>query len=420
MRKKEPRPTKIFNLKNLHAVWKGAADNCGEGKAPGVDGQSAEKFKAALEDNIKAIRCAIINGQYQFERLKPYPIPKANGKTRIICVPTVQDRLVQRAILKHITIGSERLRGAGRKDLLGATTNISYGVVKGRDQGVLGAIDQAVKMRSNNPWILKTDISAFFDNIPRAHLIGMLQKKREAQSVLPLLIQIVNLEIDDRAKSTRDLMKKNKIEKGKGLRQGMPLSPLLANLILAPFDKKITGKGYKALRYIDDLIVFTNSREECEQAEQVVKTELKEIELSIPGLQEENSKTQIRAPADPVEFLGVEIYRQSEAKYATRIPAKVMTDKLEEIAKYGKYTHCVEEKLNLTTSLQRLHNIPKGYDSAYKHTTNLSDFLETLRAATDLARKSLLEDVFGEDYIDRLPKGRRDFLGLLLEEEVIS
>src|SRR5579884_2493149 len=128
-------PTKIFNPKNINAVWKGSADNRGEGKAPGVDGISATKFAKNLENNLNAIRGAVINGKYQFRLLKPYPIPKANDKTRIICVPTVQDRLVQRVILKHITVGSEKLRRDDRKDLLGATTSISYGIVKGRDSG---------------------------------------------------------------------------------------------------------------------------------------------------------------------------------------------------------------------------------------------------------------------------------------------
>ncbi len=94
---------------------------------------------------------------------------------------------------------------------------------------------------------------------------------------------------------------------GRGLRQGMPLSPYLANLILSDFDKKVIQMGIPMVRYVDDFVMFANSENEAKQYEKFARTELAQIGLELPKL-EENGKTKITKNQQSFEFLGMEIY----------------------------------------------------------------------------------------------------------------
>src|SRR5208282_4605265 len=125
------------------------------------------------------------------------------------------------------------------------------------------------------------------------------------------------------------------IQRGKGLRQGMPLSPLLSNLVLCNFDKKISRQGIRVVRYVDDLIVLANSEDECRAAKEIIEKELKKVEMSIPDLGGIKSKTEIKSPAEPVIFLGLEIYRQNNGRYAKKIPAEAIKEAYSKVAQLG-------------------------------------------------------------------------------------
>jgi len=66
----------------------------------------------------------------------------------------------------------------------------------------------------------------------------LIKKKQITKHLVPILTQIINTEVETKFKADKDRLKSNGIEKGKGLRQGMPLSPLLASFFLSSFDKK--------------------------------------------------------------------------------------------------------------------------------------------------------------------------------------
>ena len=149
-----PRPTRILTRTDFLFAWKDCRDSKGKGGAPGVDKVYPQKFRENLETNITKIREQILNLEYKFHALRPHPILKGNGKHRIICIPTVRDRLVQRVILRRLT---------QPKDLLRVLNSTSYGISHGKEQGTHAAVEKTIRLRKEKPWILKTDISAFFE-----------------------------------------------------------------------------------------------------------------------------------------------------------------------------------------------------------------------------------------------------------------
>ena len=102
---------------------------------------------------------------YQYSPLRPALLPKPDNSYRVICVPTVRDRIVQRAVLNFLAEG----------DKCRLLNDVSFGFVQGR--GVKQAAQKARKTRNKKAWAYKTDITKFFDNVPRKTLKDIVKKK---------------------------------------------------------------------------------------------------------------------------------------------------------------------------------------------------------------------------------------------------
>ena len=98
---------KAFSLASFRTIWRESRD--GRGYRPGgagVDGVTAERFASHLSAHLASIRSMIAEGQYSFSPLRPHLLPKGDDSYRVLAIPTVQDRLVQRAILEHLNADS--------------------------------------------------------------------------------------------------------------------------------------------------------------------------------------------------------------------------------------------------------------------------------------------------------------------------
>jgi RNA-directed DNA polymerase len=286
-----PRPLKILSKSNLRAAWNDARDSSPNAGRPGIDGITASRFAANLDHNLETLAGRLRRGQYGPSSLKAVFIPKPNSdKERMICIPTVSDRLIQRAIISYLD--------KNRKFPI--YNSSSFGFL--RDLGTGAAINAAVKHRQLYDWCLKTDIESFFDKIPRQYLKTCVERALGKHSLVPIISKIIDCEVKPSIWN-RSKIQKHGIEMGAGIRQGMPLSPILANLVLSEFDNRIERNGKKMVRYADDIAVFFKTKKEAEEGHKFVSDTLAHIKLTIPGLSD-NSKTQLLGPSDPIDFLG--------------------------------------------------------------------------------------------------------------------
>ena len=92
-----------FSEESMKQVWLDSRDSklTTAGK-PGIDGHTASEFHHNIDSNVRKIRRLVQTGDYHFSRLRIAPIEKADGTKRIIAVPTVQDRFVQRVVLSEL------------------------------------------------------------------------------------------------------------------------------------------------------------------------------------------------------------------------------------------------------------------------------------------------------------------------------
>ncbi len=169
---------------------------------------------------------------------------------------------------------------------------------KGKEYSANAAIKKAIETRNKHQWVVKTDITKFFDNIPRDLLKKNLRTKLKNSSLIPLIEKIIDCELKTSTDpKTKEAIKSCGIKVNIGLRQGMPLSPLLSNLLLHKFDKK--AKKYNILRYADDIIAFTDNKSEAEIVFSFIQSELKKLYQTVPSIGK-NNKSEIIQPNEPV------------------------------------------------------------------------------------------------------------------------
>ncbi|MCE2578466.1 hypothetical protein LDL36_08125 [Komagataeibacter sp. FNDCR1] len=242
----------MASLSRLEFAWKQIWRKKGAKTTLGVDGVSATTFKNERMNRLREIQSNIRDG-YKFSLLRGVAIPKTDPtKLRLICIPTLSDRIVQRALVNKIEEQAEKLE---------LINPVSYGFIrntKNQNRGVRGAQKAACALREKKPWVFKADIAKFFDRINRKELAEKFSRQFKLRSLTPLVLGAIQCEVAESSEKIRKATIQNGIQRGRGLRQGMPLSPILSNFVLKDFDR-VVGAQYSMVRYADDLLIFTNT-----------------------------------------------------------------------------------------------------------------------------------------------------------------
>ncbi|MET4390455.1 RNA-directed DNA polymerase [Bradyrhizobium sp. F1.4.3] len=396
-----PKPVRILSKSNLFAAWKKSRDATSDPGRPGIDGLTAEQFAFRIDERLVALAAELRAGEYRPARLKPVFIPKPNSsKDRLICIPVIRDRIVQKAILNHLVT----------KQRLPVENEFSFGFLKGR--GTANALDRAVELRRRYDWCLKTDIEAFFDRIPRSDAKQRVSKSLGRSSLVPLIHSFIDCEIKH-TKFTRPKLDKQGIKAGLGVRQGMPLSPLLANLVLSDFDASFRAAKIEMIRYADDLLVFFHSKAAAQQGFEFVKSQLGAQGLTIPELGGDTSKTQIVAPKQPVDFLGLELVHSDKAgDYVKRVGRKQIAKIEKRLEEEYSYENLRKERVTFQQATVDLWRSIASYLGIYRNTYDWTTLDSELRRIGRKVMEGIFEDVFGSGVLRRVTPEGREFLGL--------
>ena len=208
--------------------------------AAGVDGISVKELAKTLRTHTKRYIEQIEEGTYQVSPILGVEIPKSNGKTRLLGIPTVVDRVFQQAL-------HQVMQPVFEKDF----QVHSYGFRPKRNAHQ--AITQSLKnINSGYQDIVDIDLKAFFDEVEHYVLLELIYKKVKCKQTLKLLRSFLRAPIQIKGK----LQKRRK-----GVPQGSPLSPLLSNIILNELDKELERRGHHYVRYADDFSIYVKSKE---------------------------------------------------------------------------------------------------------------------------------------------------------------
>jgi group II intron reverse transcriptase/maturase len=188
----------FFNLKKTAAV--------------GVDGVTWYEYEQNLEANIADLHDRIHRGAYRAQPSRRVWIPKTDGRQRPLGIASLEDKIVQQAVLWVLQCIYEQ-------DFLG----FSYGFRPGRSQHrALDALSVAITDKQVN-WILDADVEGFFDAIDHEWLIKFLEHRIGDRRILRLIRKWLRAGVsEDGEWSQTDV----------GSPQGSVISPLLSNVYL--------------------------------------------------------------------------------------------------------------------------------------------------------------------------------------------
>ncbi len=226
----------VVRRENLMAALKRVRANKG---SPGVDGMTVEELGDYLREQWPRIREELLSGDYQPQPVKEMMIPKPEGGTRQLGIPTVLDRFIQQALLQVLT------------PIFDPTFSpSSYGFRPGRNAHQ--AVKQAKQyIAEGYEWVVDMDLEKFFDRVNHDILMGRVAKRIEDKRIWRLIRRYLQAGV---------MVQGVVQERWEGTPQGGPLSPLLSNLLLDELDKELERRGHRFCRYADDGNVYVRTK----------------------------------------------------------------------------------------------------------------------------------------------------------------
>jgi len=256
-------------MQGLSAGWSKVWANQG---AAGGDGVNVAMFARDAYGWLRRLRRSLLSGEYRPGPIRSVDIPKDGGRgMRCLDIPCIADRVVQSSVAQALMpLLDEEFEPS------------SFAYRPGRS--VKQAVAQvSAAQRAGFEWIVDADIEDYFGQVPHDQLL-----ERFSQSVTDgPLTALVTLWLTHAA------------PQGRGLAQGSPLSPLLANLYLDRVDEAFHERGSRFVRFADDFVILTKTRAGAEAA-------LKKAEMLLEehGLKLNSDKTRVLDFGRGLEFLG--------------------------------------------------------------------------------------------------------------------
>ena len=243
--------------------------------------RASERFAAQAERYLRELQDDLKDGSYRPNPVKRVEIPKGDGRTRPLGIPTVKDRIVQTALKLVIEPIFEVQFRPG-----------SYGFRPGRScKDALREVDRLLKEGYTH--VVDADLKGYFDSIPHDRLMALVAGSISDGRVLSLIEGFLQQDI---------MTDMARWQPTTGTPQGAVISPLLANLYLHPLDLLMEQSGWRMVRYADDFVILCRTEAEARAA-------LRQVEawVAANGLTLHPDKTRVgdsRQPGQGFEFLG--------------------------------------------------------------------------------------------------------------------
>ncbi len=237
--------------------------------AVGMDGTTWKEYGERLKDNIKGLVALMKSMSYRPQAVRRVYIPKADGKQRPLGIPTVEDKMVGKAM-------SWVMEAIYEQDF----HEDSYGFRRGRSQHqALKRINDLITTKPIN-YVIEVDIQGYFDNVDHRKLIEWLRVRISDDRFLRYVMRFLK----------SGYMEQGTFHKTEsGTPQGGSISPMIANVFLhyvvdewfeEEMKPRMKGQGYE-VRYCDDFVILVQYKEEAEQILRELKQRLADNGLAV-------------------------------------------------------------------------------------------------------------------------------------------
>jgi len=237
--------------------------------ATGVDGQSADEYGKNLEANLQLLLERAKSGTYRAPPVRRVHIPKGDGQTRPLGIPTFEDKVLQRAV-------AMLLEAVYEQDFL----ECSYGFRPGRSAHQALSKLRDTLMEMGGGWVVEVDVRRYFDTIDHEHLRTVLHQRIGDGVVLRLIGKWLNAGVMERGQLSYPEA---------GTPQGGVISPMLANVFLHEvLDKwfesevkpRLRGRAV-LVRFADDFVIAFEREDDARRVHEVLPKRFEKYGLAL-------------------------------------------------------------------------------------------------------------------------------------------
>ena len=226
--------------------------------AKGIDGQSADEYAKELERNLQSLLDRAKSGAYRAPPVRRVHIPKGDGQTRPLGIPTFEDKVLQRAV-------AMLLEAVYEQDFL----DCSYGFRPERSAHQALSKLRDTMMEMGGGWALEVDIRRYFDTIDHEHLRTVLRQRIGDGVVLRLIGKWLNAGVMERGELSYPEA---------GTPQGGVISPMMANIFLhsvldtwfeSEVKPRLRGRA-ELVRFADDFVIAFEREDDARRVNEVL------------------------------------------------------------------------------------------------------------------------------------------------------
>lgn len=371
----------VLEATNLYKAERQVMRNKG---ASGIDSMSHLKLPEYIRENRSGLLLSICNNSYVPQAILGVTIPKGNGKTRLLGIPTVVDRWLQQAVSQVLMTKFEY-----------EFESFSYGFRP--QKNIQKAVLQAQRyINGGYQDIVDIDLKGFFDEVDHCILLQLIYNKVQCPTTLRLIRKWLRVPISINGKLHK---------RRKGIPQGSPISPLLSNIILDVLDKEMGKQGLRYVRYADDFSIYAKSKIEAKRIGNSIYLFLRD-KLKLPI---NKAKSGIRRPVN-FELLGhgfVPIYKKGiKGQYQLVVKQSSWEKFKRNLKSLTKKT----KPMSLLERLERLNQVCRGWMNNYR----LTNIYAKLKKLDEWLRNRLRYCIW-HDW-KKLERKRKNLIQLGIEE----
>lgn len=316
---------------NLRRAYQRVVSNKG---APGADGMTVAELAGHVNQYWPILKARLLAGEYRPQAVRAVEIPKPQGDTRQLGIPSVVDRLIQQALQQQLTPIFDPL-----------FSDYSYGFRPGRSahQAVEAARSH---VEAGRRWCVELDLEKFFDRVNHDILMACIERRVEDKCVLKLIRRYLEAGIISGGVAS---------PRQEGTPQGGPLSPLLSNILLDELDRELERRDHRFVRYADDANIYVRSHRAGERVLASVERFLRErLKLTV------NRKKSQVARAWKCDYLGYGMswHQQPRLRVATMSLGRVR-DRLRALLRSVRAR-------KMATVIERINPVLRGWAGYFK------------------------------------------------------
>ena len=226
----------ICSLTNLRRAYKQVKQNKG---VAGFDQMGVTQFADWFKDEGENLIKSLESGEYEPTAVKLVSIPKPNGGTRMLGIPTVKDGIIQQAIAQVLS---------QIYDPMFSEHSYGFRTKRNAHQALKKASEYVEEGRNK---VVDIDLKTFFDLVNHDRLMYELSTKIGDKILLSVIRKYLQTGMMEGGIISQRL---------EGTPQGSPLSPLLSNIVLDELDRELERRNHKFVRYADDCNIFVHSQ----------------------------------------------------------------------------------------------------------------------------------------------------------------